>query len=142
VCDNAQKLLGPAGIECVFEVDPKTLDAAADLPLRRSLLMAIKETLNNTVKYSGATELRLHIRRQRQNLVVVVEDNGRGFDLASIRPGRNGLGNMSRRMRELGGVALSSLRFARAAGSSFAFLCGIRAGFRCRGFGSANDVLR
>jgi len=103
VCDYAQKFLGPAGVECVFEVVPETLDAAADLPLRRSLLMAIKETLNNTVKYSGATEVRLHIGRQRHNLVVVVEDNGRGFDLASIQPGRNGLGNMSRRMRELGG---------------------------------------
>ncbi len=103
VCDYAQKFLGPADIECVFEVDSETLNAAADLPLRRSLLMAIKETLHNTVKYSGATELRLQIGRQRQNLVVVVQDNGRGFDPASIRPGRNGLSNMSRRMRELGG---------------------------------------
>lgn len=103
VCDYAQKFLGPAGIECVFEMDTETLDAGADLPLRRSLLMAIKETLNNTVKYSGATELRLQIGRLRHNLVVVVQDNGRGFDPASARPGRNGLGNMSRRMRELGG---------------------------------------
>jgi signal transduction histidine kinase len=103
VCDYAQKFLGPADIECVFEVDSETLNAAADLPLRRSLLMAIKETLHNTVKYSGATELRLQIGRQRQSLVVVVQDNGRGFDSASIRPGRNGLSNMSRRMRELGG---------------------------------------
>lgn len=103
VCDYAQKFLGPAGIECVFEVDSETLNAAADLPLRRSLLMAIKETLNNTVKYSGATELWLQIARQRQNLVVVVRDNGRGFDPAAARPGRNGLVNMSRRMRELGG---------------------------------------
>jgi len=75
----------------------------ADLPLRRSLLMAIKETLNNTVKHSGATELRLKIERQRQHLMVVVQDNGRGFDPAAIKPGRNGLGNLSRRMRELGG---------------------------------------
>jgi signal transduction histidine kinase len=75
----------------------------ADLPLRRSLLMAIKETLNNTVKHSDATELRLKIERRRQNLVVVVEDNGKGFDLAAIKPGRNGLANLARRMHELGG---------------------------------------
>lgn len=103
VCDYAQKFLGPANMECVFEVDSETLHAAADLPLRRSLLMAIKETLNNTVKYSGATEMRLLISRQRHHLSVVVQDNGRGFDPAAIRPGRNGLGNLSRRMRELGG---------------------------------------
>jgi signal transduction histidine kinase len=103
VCDYTQKFLAPTAIECVFEVDPSTLNAAADLPLRRSLLMAIKETLHNAVKYSGATELRLQIRRHRQNLIVVVEDNGKGFDMASIEPGRHGLGNMSKRMRELGG---------------------------------------
>ncbi len=103
VCDYAQKFLGPAGIECVFEMDSDTLNAAADLPLRRSLLLAIKETLNNTVKYSRATEVRLQIARRRHNLVVVVQDNGRGFDPAAVQPGRHGLSNMSRRMRELGG---------------------------------------
>jgi signal transduction histidine kinase len=103
ICDYAHKYLEPSAIECVFEVDPKMLFAEADLPLRRSLLMAMKETLNNIVKHSDATELRLKIERQRQRLVVVVQDNGKGFDPAAIKPGRNGLGNMSRRMRELGG---------------------------------------
>jgi signal transduction histidine kinase len=65
--------------------------------------MAIKETLNNTVKHSGATELRLKIERQRQILFVVVEDNGRGFDPAALPPGRNGFSILSRRMLELGG---------------------------------------
>ncbi len=103
VCDYTQKFLAPTAIECVFEVDPKTLDAAADLPLRRSLLMAIKETLHNAVKYSEATELLLQIGRQRKSLMVVVQDNGKGFDMTSIKPGRRGVGNMSKRMRELGG---------------------------------------
>ncbi len=62
---------------------PEMSAAAFDLPLRRSLLMAIKETLNNAVKHSEATELRLQIQWQGQRLVVVVQDNGRGFDPAS-----------------------------------------------------------
>jgi signal transduction histidine kinase len=102
ICDYAQKFLEPSGIKCVFKVDPDLL-LAADLPLRRSLLMAIKETLNNVVKHSGATELRLKIEQQRQHLVVVVQDNGKGFAPASIKSGRHGLGNLSRRMGELGG---------------------------------------
>jgi len=103
ICDYAHKFLGPSAIECVFEIDPTMELMTADLPLRRSLLMAIKETLNNTVKHSDATELRLKIERRRQNLVVVVEDNGKGFDLAAVKPGRNGLANLARRMHELGG---------------------------------------
>ena len=103
VCDYTQKFLAPTSIACVFEVDTETLDAVADLPLRRSLLMAIKETLNNAVKYSEATELHLNIGRQRHDLVMIVEDNGKGFDLSKIRPGAHGVGNMSKRMQELGG---------------------------------------
>lgn len=103
ICDHTQKYLEPSGIECAFEVDPAHLSTEADLPLRRSLLMAIKETINNTVKHSGATKLWLKIEREHQNLVIVVQDNGRGFDITAIRPGRHGLGNLSRRMRELGG---------------------------------------
>jgi len=74
-----------------------------DLPLRRSLLLAIKETLNNAVKHSGATELCLQIKRQRHRLVVVVQDNGRGFDPLNVKPSRNGLSNMAHRLKELGG---------------------------------------
>ena len=103
VCDYTQKFLAPTSIACVFEVDSETLDAAANLPLRRSLLMAIKETLNNAVKYSGATELLLQIGRQRHGLVVVVQDNGKGFDPSAVRPGGHGVGNMSKRMLELCG---------------------------------------
>lgn len=103
ICDYAHKYLEPSAIECVFEVDPKMQFAEADLPLRRSLLMAMKETLNNIVKHSEATELRLKIERQRQRLIVVMQDNGKGFEPTEIKPGRNGLGNLSRRMQELGG---------------------------------------
>jgi signal transduction histidine kinase len=103
ICDYASKILEPAAIGCVFEVDAEMQLAVADLPLRRSLLMAVKETLNNIVKHSGATEARLKIKRQHQHLIVEIVDNGRGFDLTAITPGRNGLKNMSRRMLELGG---------------------------------------
>lgn len=104
VCDYTQRFLAPSAIECVFEMDSRNLTAAADLPLRRSLLMGIKEALNNTVKYSEATELHLKIGHHRNHLVVIIEDNGKGFDMASVKTGRHGLANMSKRMSELGGT--------------------------------------
>jgi len=103
VCNYAQAFLKRTSIQCLFEVDPEMSAAALALPLRRSLLMAIKETLNNAVKYSQATELRVAIHRQARQLVVVVQDNGKGFDPATVKPGRHGLGNMAQRMKELGG---------------------------------------
>jgi signal transduction histidine kinase len=103
VCNYAEEFLEPTPIQCLFEVDPEMLSAAFTLPVRRSLLMAIKETLNNAVKHSAATELRLQIQWQGSQLVVVVQDNGKGFDPAMVKTGRNGLANMAQRLAELGG---------------------------------------
>jgi two-component sensor histidine kinase len=104
VCKYAEEFLKSTQIQCILEVDPELSAAAFDLPLRRSLLMAIKETLNNAVKHSKATELRLQIHWQGQHLTVVVLDNGRGFDPAIVKSERNGLTNISQRILELGGT--------------------------------------
>jgi len=103
VCKYAQEFLAPTKIQCLFEVGPEISAAAFDLPLRRSLLMAIKETLNNAVKHSAATELNLQIRWEGQRLAVVVQDNGKGFDATGAKSERNGLTNMVQRMNQLGG---------------------------------------
>lgn len=110
VCNYAQKFLKPTQIQCLFEVDPEMSAADFNLPLRRSLLMAIKETLNNAVKHSAATELRLQIHWQGQWLIIIVQDNGRGFDPATVTTGRNGMTNMAERMAELGGRCLVTSR--------------------------------
>jgi nitrate/nitrite-specific signal transduction histidine kinase len=66
--------------------------------------MAIKETLNNAVKHSEATELKLKIHWHDPRLLVAVEDNGKGFAARLAKSERNGLSNMANRMNELGGT--------------------------------------
>ncbi len=104
VCSYAEDALKHTPIECRFDVDSEVSGVALDMPARRMLLMAIKETINNAVKYSGATELLLRIQCNGKKLTVVVQDNGRGFDPKRVRPGRHGLANMAERMEELGGT--------------------------------------
>ena len=88
------------------------LDVARDLPAaplnaeqRHSLFLAFKEALSNVVQHAGATELRLTIAVGDGQLVISVRDNGRGFDPAAPRERRtaDGLGNMQRRLQQLGG---------------------------------------
>jgi signal transduction histidine kinase len=103
VCNYAETFLQSAGIRCRSEVETDIPEGAFDLAIRRNLFLAIKEAINNAAKYSGATELFLRIHLQGKELVVIVEDNGKGFDPARANSNRNGLTNMSQRIVELGG---------------------------------------
>lgn len=102
-CKYAQRFLASSPVRCRLDVDANLPALVFELPIRRNLILAVKEALNNAVKYSEATELFLRIHRQGQNLSVVVEDNGKGFDLDLANPQRNGLHNMEGHMNEVGG---------------------------------------
>jgi hypothetical protein len=103
VCEYAQTFLQPTAIQCLLEVEPDMPPLEFDLPLRRSLLLAVKEAINNAAKHSDATQLLLKIQRQDSGLNVIVEDDGKGFDPAKSSGKRNGIGNMIQRMNEVGG---------------------------------------
>jgi signal transduction histidine kinase len=103
VCRYAERFLKPTRIQCLLDVDPEMAAVAFDLPLRRNLLMAVKEALHNAVKHSEASQLMLEIHRQGQGLVVSVEDNGKGFDVKLASQDRNGVANMTHRLSEMGG---------------------------------------
>jgi signal transduction histidine kinase len=103
VCKYAQVFLNPTEVRCRLDVEPDLPPTWFDLPLRRNLFLAVKEALNNAAKHSGATELFLRIHRANGSLVVIVEDNGRGFDPEKLSGERNGMANMTQRMAEIRG---------------------------------------
>lgn len=104
ICKYAQVFLNPTTIRCRLDVEPEIPPDFFELSTRRNLFLAVKEALNNAAKYSQADELFLRIYRQNPKFVVVVEDNGCGFDPAQAGPEHNGLHNMVQRMDEIGGV--------------------------------------
>lgn len=110
VCKYAETFLQPTAVRCRFDVDEEMPDLACDLGVRRNLFLGVKEALNNAVRHSGATELTLRIHRQGDNIVVSVEDNGRGFDPETADQARNGLRNMMQRAVEAGGICHISSR--------------------------------
>ncbi|MBP6432403.1 MAG: hypothetical protein KA319_11615, partial [Ferruginibacter sp.] len=69
---------------------------------RYSLYLFCKEAINNVVKYSEADLLELTVKETNQQLHITITDNGKGFNVESIKRG-NGLGNMQKRADELGG---------------------------------------
>lgn len=103
VCKYTERFLESSSIRFRFDVEyelpAKTLSQLA----RRNLFLAVKEALNNSVKYSHATELTVRITLNGSRFIIIVEDNGIGFDFQQANPARNGLTNMMSRMQEIGG---------------------------------------
>ncbi len=106
VCDYAEHFLKFTSIQCFLDLAPETPELELNLPLRRGMLMVIKEALNNVVKHSGATEVRLQIRCEHGRLKLILQDNGAGFEPKLAEPKRSGLRNMSQRLAELGGTCV------------------------------------
>lgn len=102
VCRYAQGFLRDTPIRCRLDVQADLPEREFELSQRRGLLLAVKEALNNAAKHSAATELHLRIRVAPDRVRVEVDDNGRGFDPATVSRG-NGLDNLQQRLAELGG---------------------------------------
>src|SRR4029079_19781078 len=79
--------------ECLAEVQ---------LPVEtlHNINLLCKESINNAVKYSNASLLKLSVQHFDHLIEFIVSDNGRGFDITTIKKG-NGLINMQKRADEI-----------------------------------------
>ncbi len=56
------------------------------------LFRIVQESLNNVVKHSGATEVAVGLLRRDDQIELIIHDNGKGFDTATILAGTGGFG--------------------------------------------------
>ena len=70
---------------------------------RRNIFLCVKETLNNTLKHSKATKVTINIETTAK-LKITVTDNGTGIAAEKIHRFGNGLKNIDRRMKAIGGT--------------------------------------
>jgi signal transduction histidine kinase len=103
ICHYTEEFLQATGMQCQMDVEQDLPPLNFELPRRRSLLLVVKEALNNAAKHSGANQVQLKIHCSNSKLRLTVADNGRGFDLNTVNKDRNGLLNFSARMKEAGG---------------------------------------
>lgn len=110
----ATETLSAKGIELQWNVpDENTLP---NLPFntKRNLFLAFKEAVNNIMKHSEATLVKVegsvqHVELGTENQIsnfqyqLSITDNGKGFDLQSVYNQGNGIRNFESRMAEIGG---------------------------------------
>ena len=73
-------------------------DLSLPTRLENDLVMLIREAINNTLKYAGASQLKLSIIEAHDNLNLVFSDNGKGIQDEKPREG-SGLDGMKERIK-------------------------------------------
>lgn len=75
-----------------------------NLPMRykRHLLLIFKEGMHNALKHSGCKSVKLNIDEKDQKLIIMLQDDGVGFDTTATHKG-DGLKNMAQRAEHLQG---------------------------------------
>lgn len=102
----ASEILEPLGIKYTIDVAEKIKSIRLDVSHRKNIFMIVKEAINNIAKYSEASEVTISIRQNDKSIVLLVSDNGKGFDHDVIKNG-NGLQNMAGRARDIQGVLVA-----------------------------------
>jgi signal transduction histidine kinase len=67
-----------------------------------ALYRIAQEAFNNIAKHSRASQSWLSLRKKSHGLILIIRDNGRGFDLASAPQDRLGIRGMRERAAEIG----------------------------------------
>ncbi|HXF65135.1 MAG TPA: PAS domain S-box protein [Burkholderiales bacterium] len=92
------------GLLVALDADPDGFDFGE--PFATSVYRMVQEALTNVARHAAATEVRVLMRREGENLVVRVRDNGRGYDpQVAARRKSYGLLGIRERARTLGGDA-------------------------------------
>jgi len=99
----ATNVLESKEIELDFFADESLYDIKLNMQARRDLFLIFKEAVNNAAKYSKASKVTIHIRPENKKLLLLVKDDGKGFDVQHADEG-NGLGNMQKRADSLMGI--------------------------------------
>ncbi|HVZ56200.1 MAG TPA: sensor histidine kinase [Chitinophagaceae bacterium] len=102
--EYALEYLEGTDIRCIIHTPPRIEPRVLSGDKRRNIFLCIKETLNNALKHSQATEIVLDITAG-DRLIIRIADNGIGIDLDNLRQFGNGLQNIRRRMENIGGKA-------------------------------------
>jgi len=99
----AQEYFQDTGIRCRLDVPAQLPDRRVSTEARHNLFMAVKEALNNALKHSGATEVKVGLGASDGHMSITITDNGRGFSVEDARGKGNGLNNMRGRLQQIGG---------------------------------------
>src|SRR5690606_18361179 len=89
------------GVNLIFEEEiTNNLTLKPNIAL--NLFRICQEAFNNSLKHSNATDIITELFSNENTFLLVIKDNGNGFDLSQKKNGHFGLENMNSRAKEIG----------------------------------------
>ncbi|MDR6941687.1 ligand-binding sensor domain-containing protein [Mucilaginibacter pocheonensis] len=90
-----------SGIEFFCSVDPEIRGWHISKTEKRNLLLIAKEAINNCLKYSSCSSIKVYLcSSSSKRIVLSITDDGRGFDINTVKEGY-GLGNIRYRAEQI-----------------------------------------
>jgi signal transduction histidine kinase len=89
-------------IRYTFRAPGEKLLDRVSIDFKRNIFLIYKESLNNIVRHSSATEVAIEVKQGHDMFTMHIHDNGRGFDINQTVSG-SGLANLRRRAELMGG---------------------------------------
>lgn len=75
-----------------------------DPAIEINIYRVVQEALHNVTKYAAATKVKVSIEQLADRLVVLIQDNGRGFEREALPNEGLGLLHMEERVEQIGGI--------------------------------------
>jgi signal transduction histidine kinase len=101
-----QPRLEAAGVKLVWDAGEAPPLEWLDQRHALHILRILQEAFANILKHSGARQVTVSVRAEGDQVLVRVQDDGRGFDPARPVRGGRGLTNQLRRAEAIGGAIL------------------------------------
>ena len=92
----AESVLDAKNIDYGFEADETLNEIEINAEARRDFYLIFKEAVNNLAKYSQASTVGISMKKDKNFIRLLIEDNGIGFNKEMVKKG-NGLSNMVQR---------------------------------------------
>jgi len=86
-----------------FTLSHHNIDKRPEFKIEHELYRIIQELVNNTLKYAEAKNISIDLLKRDGILVLMYEDDGKGYDIASVLKG-NGLNNIEFRVQSVNGT--------------------------------------
>jgi signal transduction histidine kinase len=89
-------------IDCIFSMPAVIPAREISGEKRRNIFLSVKEALNNVVKHSQSSVVKINVSIH-DDLIIEIQDDGVGINLDKLRKFGNGLNNMKKRMASING---------------------------------------